>query len=157
VRLEVGRAGRAHGLRGEITVSLITNRTERVEPGAVLYAGDQALVVDSSRPNRGRWVVAFEGITDRGQAEALTGCVLTADAAGEPPDGGVWLHDFVGASVRDTSGATLGRVTAIDANPAHDILVIDDTLLVPVIFVTDYGADAIVVDVPDGLVDLNRR
>lgn len=157
MRLEVGRAGRAHGVRGQITVALVTNRTERVDPGAVLYAGDRALVVTSSRPNRGRWIVSFEGITDRSQAEALTGAVLTADATAEPPEGEVWLHDLIGTPVVDASGASLGRVTAIEPNPAHDILVVDDALLVPVVFVTEYGTEAIVVDLPEGLADVNRR
>lgn len=157
MRLEIGRAGRAHGLRGEIAVTLITNRAVRLDPGAVVYAGDRTLVVASSRPNRGRWVVSFEGLTDRSQAEALTGATLTADSLPTPPDGEVWLHDYVGVPVHDPAGVTLGRVTAIEANPAHDILVIDDALLVPVVFVTEYGTDAIVVDPPDGLVDVNRR
>ena len=37
-RLEVGRIHKAHGLAGDLVVSLSTNRQERVDPGAVLVS-----------------------------------------------------------------------------------------------------------------------
>ena len=48
---------------------LHTDRPERTTPGAVLRAGDRTLVVASARPHQGRWLVRFEGITDRNGAE----------------------------------------------------------------------------------------
>ena len=39
VRLEVGRVGRAHGLRGEVHVVAVTNRSERFAPGSLLFVG----------------------------------------------------------------------------------------------------------------------
>src|SRR5262249_59409450 len=78
-RLEVGRVGRAHGLRGEVNVRFTSNRPERSEPGAVLYAGDRTLVVSSARPHRGAMLVRFEAVEDRATAERLQGQTLTAD------------------------------------------------------------------------------
>jgi 16S rRNA processing protein RimM len=156
-RVEVGRVGRAHGVRGEVSVSLLTNRPERVAPGAVLYADDRRLVVTAARPHQARWVVRFHGVADRTQAEALTGTVLTAERTDDAPDGEVWLDALIGAEVRDRSGRRVGVVAAIEANPAHDLLVLDGGGLVPVVFVVDYGPDAVVVDVPEGLLDVNRR
>ena len=71
----------------------------------------------------------------------------------------LWVHDLVGASVVDAGGHTLGAVASVEANPAHDLLVLDSGVLVPVTFVTEHGADEdggrrVVVDVPDGLLDL---
>ena len=42
-RLELGRIGRPHGVRGEVTVVLVSNRSERTAPGAVMFAGDREL------------------------------------------------------------------------------------------------------------------
>ena len=79
-RLEVGRIGRAHGLRGELSVTLTSDRAERLAPGAVLGTDDRDLVVESSRPHQQRWLVRFEGVDDRTAAEQLLGVTLYADA-----------------------------------------------------------------------------
>jgi len=156
-RLEVGRVGRAHGIVGEMAVTLHTNRPERVTPGTTLYVGDRPLVVIASREHKGRWLVRFDGVVDRTGAEALTGEILTADPLGPLPEGELWLHELVGSEVRDKQGASLGTVTAVDANPAHDILVVDDDVLVPVVFVVEHRDGVVIVDPPEGLVDVNRR
>jgi 16S rRNA processing protein RimM len=157
-RLEVGRIGRAHGLRGEVAVTFLTDRPERSTPGAVLVAttasGDEReLVVASARPHQGRWLIRFDGIGDRTAAEALRGCLLRADELPSERDE-LWVHDLVGVAVVDRSGADLGHVAAVEANPAHDLLVLDGGALVPVIFIVDHDPERIVVDVPDGLLDL---
>ena len=51
----------------------------------------------------------------------------------------------------------LGTVTAVDANPAHDILVVDGDVLVPVVFLVEHADGVVIVDPPEGLVDVNRR
>ncbi len=57
-RLEVGRVGRAHGLKGDVTVTLTSDRRERLDPGSVLFAGDRELVVATARqtPEEGKRV-----------------------------------------------------------------------------------------------------
>ncbi len=156
-RLEVGRVGRAHGIVGEMAVTLHTNRPERMTPGTTLFVGDRPLVVTASRQHKGRWLVTFDGVVDRTAAEALTGEILTAEPLGPLPEGELWLHELVGSEVHDKQGAALGTVTAVDANPAHDILVVDDDVLVPVVFVVEHRDGVVVVDLPEGLVDINRR
>ena len=64
-RLEVGRIGRAHGLRGEVSVTLTSDRSERLAPGSVLGTDDRELVVRTARPHQHRWLVMFTGIDDR--------------------------------------------------------------------------------------------
>ena len=46
------------------------------------------------------------------------------------------------------------RVVAVEANPAHDLLVLDGGALVPMVFVVSAGPGAVVVDPPEGLFDL---
>ncbi|HEU5309403.1 MAG TPA: ribosome maturation factor RimM [Acidimicrobiia bacterium] len=156
-RLVVGRIGRAHGLRGEVAVRFTSNRPERAEAGAVLHVGDRQLVVAASRPHQDRVLVRFEGVDDRTAAEALQGLELTAAPLGdevELDDDEVWVHEIVGAEVRDRSGEAIGRVAAVEANPAHDLLVLDDGALVPMVFVVEQRDGVVVIDPPDGLFDL---
>ena len=156
-RLVVGRVGRAHGLRGEVAVTFTSNRPERAEPGSVLYAGDRELVIEASRPHQGRMLVQFAGVDDRTAAERLLGVELTADPLTgdvELDDDEVWVHEVVGAEVVDRAGTPVGRVTAVEANPAHDLLVLDGGRLVPMVFVVEQRDGVLVIDPPDGLLDL---
>ena len=166
-RLTIGRVGRAHGLRGEVAVTYSSNRPERHAPGAVCFAGDRELVVESARPHQGKVLVRFEGVSDRTAAEALQGRELTAEPLGgdvELDDDEFWIHELVGARVVDRAGADLGTVTAVEANPAHDLLVLSGGALVPMVFVVEQrvqGRDqdhdevrVVVVDPPEGLFDL---
>jgi len=157
-RLVVGRIGRAHGLHGEVAVTFSSNRPERTAPGAVLYAGERELVVEAVRPHQGRMLVRFAGVEDRTAAERLLGVELTADPlvgdADVLDDDELWVHEVVGAEVVDRAGAPVGRVTAVEANPAHDLLVLDGGVLVPMVFVVEQRDGVLVIDPPDGLLDL---
>jgi 16S rRNA processing protein RimM len=157
-RLVVGRIGRAHGLHGEVAVTFSSNRPERTAPGAVLYAGERELVVEAVRPHQGRMLVRFAGVEDRTAAERLLGVELTADPlAGDADvldDDELWVHEVVGAEVVDRAGRPVGRVTAVEANPAHDLLVLDGGVLVPMVFVVEQRDGVLVIDPPDGLLDL---
>ena len=106
---------------------------ERLAPGSVLSSERGPLTVVSSRPlsgERGRYLVQFDGVADRVGAERLRGVDLTAEALDLP--GALWVHELVGASVRDaSSGAELGRISAVEANPASDLLVLESGVLIP--------------------------
>lgn len=151
MRLEVGRIGRAHGLHGELTIVPITNQDARFRAGSTLFVDDRELVIASSRPHHDRWLVRFEGVDDRTTAETLRGRLLTADALDEAPPGEVWVHELIGSQVRDRAGTHLGRIVAVEANPAHDLLVLDGGGLVPIVFVVAHEAGEVIVDVPEGL------
>jgi 16S rRNA processing protein RimM len=155
-RLEVGRIGRAHGLRGEVAVSLLTDRIDRLRAGSVLFADARELIVAGARRHGERWLVRFEGVDDRTAAEALRGLVLAADALPTGADE-LWMHEIIGAAVRDREGRDLGRVVAVEANPASDLLVLEDDVLIPMTFVVERGPDLVVVDPPPGLLDVNKR
>ena len=95
--LEVGTIGRAHGTRGEVAVRLITDRVERLEPGSTLSTDQRQLVVATSRPHQDRWLVRFEGISTRSQAQQLQGWTLRAPAL--TVAGVLWVHELVGSNV----------------------------------------------------------
>lgn len=150
--LEVGRVVRPHGVSGEVVVALSTNLPERIRPGAELQTDSGTLVVDASRPHQDRHLVRFSGVADRARAEELRGLVLRA--APVHVEGALWAHELVGTEAVSEEGRCLGRVVAMEANPASDLLVLDSGGLVPLRFVTalDPGV-RVTVDVPDGLLD----
>jgi 16S rRNA processing protein RimM len=151
--VEVGRVGRPHGLKGEAVVRLITEREERVAPGAVLHSDRGELVVEASRRHQDRWLVRFAGYVSREGAESLRGLVLRAEPIDDPDE--LWVRDVVGAEVvLEGSGEIAGRCVALIANPAADLLELDSGALVPVVFVVGHEPGRVVVDLPDGLLDL---
>jgi 16S rRNA processing protein RimM len=151
--LKVGRITKAHGLRGEVVVMLWTERTERLDPGATLTTARGPLIVEAARPFQDRWIVLFEGMYDRNQAESWRGIELEAEAIEVP--GALFVHELIGATVSDIAGTPLGLVTAVEANPASDLLVLESGGLIPLRFMTehDQAAGTIVVDIPEGLLD----
>jgi len=163
-RLEVGRIVKAHGIRGEVVVEAVSNRRERFAAGALLHAGERAFCVrratrqggpdPAGRMTRDRWIVSFEGIDDRNEAERLRGTVLHGDRLEHDDDADeLWVHELVGSELFDPAGRALGRVAAVEANPASDLLVLESGQLVPMVFVVEAAAGRVVVDPPAGLLD----
>ncbi len=150
--LEVGRVAKPHGLRGEVIVSLSTDRTERLDVGSVLETDRGPLTVVSAHPHQHRWRVQFEGFASREDVEPLHGLVLRAEPVDDPD---VWfIHDLIGCEVVLPDGTTVGTCTAIAENPAYDMVEIDGSALIPMPFVTAVDDTTITIDPPDGLLDL---
>ncbi len=151
--LEVGRIAKPHGVRGEVVVVLTTDRSERVAPGTVLQTARGPLTVVSSRPERERFLVMFDGLHDREGADEWRNTVLLAEPIDDPDT--LWIHELIGCHVRSQDGVDRGIVESVQDNPASDLLVLDTGALVPLHFVVgEPSAGVIDVDVPDGLFDL---
>ncbi|HET9517450.1 MAG TPA: ribosome maturation factor RimM [Actinoplanes sp.] len=136
------------------------------EPGlGVRFRVPETLTLESLRWHQGRVIAVFEGIHDRNIAEQLRGVLLCVDSSDVPaPDDPDEFndHQLVGLSVVSVQGEKLGEVARIDHAPASDLIVLRrdgarDALvpfvrqLVPTV---DLAGGRIVVDLPDGLLDL---
>ncbi|MFC4105106.1 ribosome maturation factor RimM [Micromonospora zhanjiangensis] len=182
--LIIGRIGKPHGIRGEVTVEVRTDEPDlrfavgsvlRTDPTAASAPADPALgdpvrapeqlTVESVRWHSGRLLVAFEGVYDRDHAEALRGTLLQVDSAdvAEPTDPDEFNdHQLVGLRVVTPAGEPLGEVARIDHAPASDLLVLrrpeGRTALIPfvkaIVPEVDLAAGRVVVDPPAGLLDL---
>ncbi|MEU3455060.1 ribosome maturation factor RimM [Micromonospora sp. NPDC006766] len=178
--LIVGRIGKPHGIRGEVTVEVRTDEPEarfapgmvlRTMPGAVAPATPGAyqvpaeLTVEFARMHQGRMLVAFEGVLDRDVAEALRGTLLgvSSDEIAPPEDPEEFHdHQLVGLAVVTLAGERLGEVARIDHAPASDLLVLrrpeGRTALIPfvkaIVPEVDLAGGRVVVDPPGGLLDL---
>lgn len=151
--LEVGHIRRAHGLRGEVFVQLISDSDRRVAPGAELVAGNETLVVESSRvASNGRRVVKFAQIADRTTAETYANRLLRGRPLDDPD--ALWVHELIGRRVVEVDGTERGECVSVIANPAADLLELDSGALVPSNFVVSNADGVIVVDTPEGLFDL---
>ena len=152
--LLVGYVRKAHGLKGEVVVRLTTNRDERVSPGAVMVAGDTELTVKAARPKDNDYLVFFQGVTTREAADELRGSELFAEPLDDPDE--LWVHELIGSRVIDQDDVDRGEITAVQSNPASDLIVVDDEGLIPVAFVVEVDADGAMVriEAPDGLFEL---
>ena len=149
--LEVGQIAKAHGLNGEVIVDLWTDRLERMTPGTTLHTEAGPLTIQQARPHQRRWIVVFAGVADRSAAEALRGTVLHAEPIDDP--GTLWVHELIGARVEDRAGRSLGTVSAVEANPASDLLVLESGGLIPLRFVVAREKRRLVVEIPEGLLE----
>jgi 16S rRNA processing protein RimM len=168
-RLLIGRVARAHGNRGQVIVNLETDFAEdRFSVGRVLAVGpaDRAVErrITEVRFHQGRPIIALEGVSTMNDAEALAGAELSVASAelAPLPDGTFYRHDLVGCEVRDTSGAAIGRVTAVDGPLERSHLVVQGPrgeVLIPlaaeICVKVDPAAREIVVNPPEGLLDIN--
>ncbi|GAA0839183.1 ribosome maturation factor RimM [Streptosporangium amethystogenes subsp. fukuiense] len=166
MQLVVGRIGRPHGLRGDVSVEVRTDEPDRrFAPGTAL-ATDPAsagpLVVESRRWHSGILLVRFEGVSDRDHAEELRGTMLVIDSADIPPSDDpdeFYDHQLIGLAVVKTDGERVGEVSDV-LHHGQDLLVVRRgkaevyvpfvKALVPVI---DLEKGILVVDAPAGLLD----
>jgi 16S rRNA processing protein RimM len=166
----VGRIARAHGIRGQVIVDLETDfPTERFRPGAELFierSGTvQALTLTSVRFQRGRPVVGIDGVETMNDAQALAGRELRipTERLAPLPGGTFYRHDLVGCRVETRSGAVVGTVEGVEgplessrlvvASPHGEVLI---PLVAAICVAVDPAAKRIVVDPPEGLLEVNR-
>jgi len=152
--VRVGRVGRPHGIRGEVTLLPDLDDDRLFTVGSVFSVDGRqdALEIATARRHRQGWLLGFIGVDDRTAAEELRGTVLNVAADDSVPAG---HSDLIGRQVRDVDGAVLGAVVAVEPNPAHDILVLEGDVLVPAPFVRSVDDDHVTVEVPEGLLEIN--
>jgi len=167
----VGRVGKAHGVRGEVSVELRTDEPlRRFADGAVLAARTPrgappgpgrpaALTVRRTRWHQDRLLVTFEEIPDRSAAEALRGLSLlvAVDTAESPEDPEEFYdHQLVGLAVATTDGDPVGEVSEVLHSAGQDLLAVRTTdgreALVPFV-----SALVPVVDLAAGRVEVADR
>ena len=138
IEVLVGRIGKPHGIRGEVTIDVRTDEPERrfadsaslrATPPREATVRAGSLTVARSRWHQQTLLVTFAEIADRNAAEAWRGTLLHADVdAGASPDDPeeFYDHQLIGLSAYDTQGTHLGEVTAV-AHGAQDLLTIRTT------------------------------
>ena len=124
--IAVGKITSAHGIRGEVSVLVLTEVSERFDPGASLHLEDgRVLHIETSRPHQGGRLVKFAEVPDRTAAERLGGQYLLVPRSelGALPEGTWWPHQLEGCDVITESGRSLGTIREVVLAPANDIWV----------------------------------
>ncbi|GAA0951504.1 ribosome maturation factor RimM [Streptomyces rhizosphaericus] len=168
MQLVVARIGRAHGIKGEVTVEVRTDEPElRLGPGAVLAtepASAGPLTIESGRVHSGRLLLRFEGVRDRNAAEALRNILLIAEVDPEvlPEDPEEFYdHQLIDLDVVTVDGTEVGRISEISHLPYQDLLVVKrpdgGEVMIPfvseVVPEIDLEEQRAVIDPPPGLLD----
>ncbi|MDJ1132555.1 ribosome maturation factor RimM [Streptomyces iconiensis] len=166
MQLVVARIGRAHGIKGEVTVEVRTDEPElRLGPGAVLAtepASVGPLTIQHGRVHSGRLLLHFEGVSDRTGAEALRNTLLIAEVDPEdrPEDPEEFYdHQLADLDVVTRDGTFVGRIESVAHLPSQDLLIVrredGGEVLVPfvneIVPEIDLEEQRAVIDPPPGL------
>lgn len=167
----VGRIARTHGIRGLVIVNLETDFPgERFQSGAELFINRlgrvEPITITTVRLQQGRSVIGIRGVEDMNAARALAGAELRVplDRLATLPSETFYRHDLVGCRVETRAGEPIGAVIGVEGTMGGSRLVVETTggeVLVPlareICTIVDPAAKRIVIDPPDGLLDLNQR
>jgi 16S rRNA processing protein RimM len=172
MQLVVGRVGRPHGIRGDVTVQVHTDDPDlRFAAGSVLATAPAErgpLTISSSRWHSGRLLVRFAGYADRARAEDLRGTLLVMDSAEAGPTADPdEFHDYelIDLEVVTVTGEPVGVVMDV-LHQGQNLLVVRPApgsqdrgeILVPfvgaIVLEVDVKAGRLVIDPPPGLLDL---
>ena len=166
----IARLGRVWGNRGGLTATSLSSRPARFHELREVFLFRDAAPVGTSRfevesvwQHAGQWIFKFRGVDTISQAEALEHAEVRVpfEQRGKLAEGEHYLSDLMGCEVVErASGKTLGVVTGWQDAGGSGVLEIGDDLMIPfarsVCVEIDTRAKRILVDLPEGLRDLNR-
>ncbi|MFF9899805.1 ribosome maturation factor RimM [Streptomyces longispororuber] len=168
MQLVVARIGRAHGIKGEVSVEVRTDEPElRLAPGAVLATDPAArgpLTIETGRVHSGRLLLRFAGVRDRSGAEELRNTLLIAEVDPDelPEDEDEYYdHQLMDLDVVTADGTEVGRITEISHLPTQDLFIVErpdgSEVLIPfvedIVTEIDLEEQRAVIDPPPGLID----
>ena len=168
-RICVGAITGSFGVRGEARVKSFCADPAAIGDYGPLSTedGTTTYTLTITRPVKGGFAVRLSGVKTKEQADALRGTTLYAPRAALPalPDDEFYHTDLIGLTAVDTGGADLGRIHAVHNHGGGDLLELrakgrKGTVLVPftraVVPTVDLGAGRIVIDPPEGLLDIEE-
>jgi 16S rRNA processing protein RimM len=165
--IEVGRIARAHGVRGELRVTLHWSESDSLLAADEVFvqppgAESRVMKVESARRADRAILLKLAGVSDRDVASALRGATISVARADLPAvrAGEFYLCDLIGARVVDPSGE-IGVVLEIRGHPSVDCLVIrtgdgrqvEQPLVAPWFERVDLDARCVYLSGRDGLIE----
>ena len=161
---KIGRIGKAHGIKGEVSLQFDDDIFDRVDADYLVLDVDGILVPFYMEEYRFRndsvCLVKFCDIDTQQRASELTGCEVyfprsLAEEADEMPS----LASLVDFEIVDASdGKTVGNIVAIDDQTANILFELEDGTLIPanddLITDIDWAGKRITMNIPKGLLEL---
>ncbi len=131
---------RAHGLRGQITVTYETDWPERFLKLQRIFVGDNNLPIGVSavRLTPRHALLTLVGVENRNEAEQMRGAWVKVPAAEAVAlgEGEFFVHQIVGLTVVAENGDVLGQVRDVLFTGANDVYVVqteNGELLLPAV------------------------
>src|SRR5437868_15346020 len=117
----------AHGVKGEVRLKLFSESVDSLLRHEELYVGGAARRLLSVRGQGKGAVARFDGVADRGAAEALRGSLVEVERSALPPlEEGEYYHvDLIGLPALDRAGNEVGTIAAVENYGAGDLLEIE--------------------------------
>jgi len=159
-----------HGIGGLVKVFPYSDYPERIkllQEVEMIRQSERCIMVIEKASLYGRfWLIKFAGIETREDAQSLGGnrLVIPRHQRLPLPDGHFYHDQLVGLQVYNSDGELLGLVVDIISTGGHDLIMIeraglsDHKTLIPAVkkFIrqVDLQAERIVVDLPEGLLEL---
>ena len=159
----IGRLGKAHGVKGEVSFQFDDDIFDRVDSDYLILEVDGILVPFFIEEYRFRSdtvaLVKFEDVDTQQRAQELTGCDVYFPRSLADDDETPSLSMLIGFDVVDvTTGTTVGRIAAIDDSTANLLFELEDGRLIPaaekLITNIDSKNKVIKMTIPEGLLEL---
>ena len=125
-RIALAAVAGAHGIKGEVRLKLFSDGIDSLRRSEKLYVAGVERKLVTVRDGKTA-VARFEGVADRGAAEALRGSLVEIDRAALPPlaEGEYYHADIIGLPVVDRAGSAIGAVVAVENYGAGDLLEVE--------------------------------
>ncbi|MEN3971373.1 ribosome maturation factor RimM [Sphingomicrobium sp. XHP0235] len=126
-RIALAAIAGAHGVRGELRLKLFADGIDTLKKQKALFVGEDERRLLSIRANAKGAIARLEGCDSREAAEALRGTLIEIDREALPPleEGEYYLEDLLDLSVVDETGATVGKIVAVENYGASDVVEIE--------------------------------
>lgn len=165
--LIVGRIGRVHGVRGEVTVEVRTDSPEdRFQVGTSIATDPSKfgpLTITGQRWHNGILLLTFDGVSDRGAAEKIKNVLLMADVDIAESDADEFhVQLLIGSTIELIDGTVLGTIDDVLTTKGQNLLSFmrgGKQVLIPfvkaIVPTVDIASRKVVITPPEGLLDEN--
>ena len=159
----IGRLGKAHGIKGEVSLLFDDDIFDRVDADYLVLEIDGILVPFFMEEYRFRsdsvCLVKFCDVDTQQRAAELTGCDVYFPRALAEEDEAPSLSSLVGFDIVDASdGKTVGRIATIDDQTVNVLFELEDGTLIPanddLVEHIDMSHQTIKMTLPEGLLEL---
>jgi 16S rRNA processing protein RimM len=165
---QFGKIIKPHGLKGELTVSMITEHADHLKNMKSVYLSINDRLVPFfieklTLINKTKAIVQLEDVASEMDAEAYSGTMMYAPLAVLPPlkKDQFYYHEVIGYMVIDSKLGSLGTVDQIYEMPGQDLIAViyhQSEVLIPIsekiVLSADHSLKTVYVHLPDGLIDL---
>jgi 16S rRNA processing protein RimM len=161
---QIGRLGKTHGVRGEISFLFDDDVFDRVDADYLILKVDGIFVpffIEEYRfKSDSNAIIKFEDIDTQERARELTGAdVYFPRSLAENDDENLSWPVLVGFDIIEASnGRTIGRIASVDDSTLNILFCLDDGRLIPasenLITAIDQQTRTLTMHIPEGLLDL---